>query len=301
MEQQMRVFVTGGTGFVGNEVIRQLIKADHHVVALVRQGSSEKLPEADGIKTHSGDVMVPETLTEGMRDCDAVIHLVGIIRAFPDKGVTFDRLHVQATQNVLRAAVDNGISKYLHMSANGARADSEIDYQKTKWQAEQWVRESGLDWTIFRPTVIFGAGGEFIEQLGDIVRKTPIVPVVGDGQYRLQPVAVEEVARTYVNALEMTDAFHETYHLGGTESYSYDTIFDLIGEALGKDKVRKAHQPVGLAKPIVNQLENFEKFPITSDQLSMLLEGNECDQEPWANAFKVKPTSFAEGVRKIFQ
>jgi len=296
----MKVFVTGGTGFVGREVITQLSHAGHDVVALVRQNSSDKLPKAKGVRIHFGDVTVPEDLVDGMRGCDAVVHLVGIIRAFPDKEITFDRLHVGATKNVLEAAQANGIKKYLHMSANGARPDSDIAYQKTKWQAEQEVRESGLDWSIFRPTIIFGAGGEFIEMLGDLVGKLPLVPVFGDGQYRLQPVAVEEVAETYVKALEKKDVVQEIYHLGGAESYSYDKILDLIGEALGKNTVHKAHQPLALTKPIVSQLEGFEKFPITSDQLAMLLEGNECDQQPWADAFAIQPTSFAAGCARIF-
>src|SRR6056297_1511415 len=198
----MRVFVTGGTGFVGREVIRQLTAAGHQVIALVRQGSTEKLPQKENVKIQFGDITEPEELASGMRDCDALIHLVGIIRAFPDKGVTFERLHVDATQNALAAAKTSGITKILHMSANGAQKDSEIDYQKTKWRAEQLVRESGCDWTIFRPTIIFGAAGEFIEMLGDLVRKSPVVPVFADGQYRLQPVAVEQVAETFVKALE---------------------------------------------------------------------------------------------------
>ena len=296
----MKVFVTGGTGFVGSEVVNQLTEAGHQVVALVHHTSPETFPEAGVVKIHFGDVMVPEDFSYGMRDCDAVIHLVGIIRAFPGQGITFDRLHVEATKKVLNAAKKNGIKKYLHMSANGARPDSDIDYQKTKWLADQMVQESGCEWTIFRPTVIFGAGGEFIEMLGNLVRKAPIIPVVGDGQYRLQPVAAEEVARTFVKALKKTDVVHETYHLGGAESYSYDRILDLIGEALGKVNLHKVHQPPALVKPIVNQLENFEKFPITSDQLAMLLEGNECDQKPWANAFGIKPISFAAGCKNIF-
>ena len=105
----MQVFVTGGTGFVGSEVVRQLSAAGHHVIALVRRGSAEKLPRADRVRIHVGDVTEPASLPDGIRDCDAVIHLVGIIRAFPDRGVTFERLHVEATRNVMNAAASVGV------------------------------------------------------------------------------------------------------------------------------------------------------------------------------------------------
>ena len=296
----MKIFVTGGTGFVGSEVLSQLTSAGHEVMALVRRGSAEKLPKSDKIRFHIGDVTDAESLHDGIKGCDAVIHLVGIIRAYPDEGVTFKRLHVDATQNVLNAAISVGVKRYLHMSANGARPDSEIDYQRTKWQAEENVRSSGLNSTIFRPTLIFGTGSDFLETLADLVRRLPVVPVFGDGQYRIQPVAVEQVAETFVKALDKKEAINETYLLGGGKSYSYDTILDLVGHALGKKSVHKVHQPISLVKPIVSMLDGFDKFPITEDQLKMLIEGNECDSEPWAKVFGIDPITFENGVHHCF-
>lgn len=297
---QVLIFVTGGTGFVGSEVVRQLTKSGHDVIALVRRGSAEKLPTSDRIRIHVGDVTDPESLPDGIRNCDAVIHLVGIIRAFPKRGVTFERLHVDATQNVLNAAASVGVKRFLHMSANGARSDSEIDYQRTKWEAEEKVRASAMDWTIFRPSLIFGAGGDFLKTMAGLIRSLPIVPVFGDGQYRIQPVAVEQVAETFVKALEKQSSINKIYLLGGGKSYSYDRILDLIGHALGKKTVHKVHQPVSLVKPIISMLDGFDKFPITKDQLSMLLEGNECDPTPWAEAFGIEPILFEEGVQQCF-
>jgi uncharacterized protein YbjT (DUF2867 family) len=292
----MKVFVTGGTGFVGNEVVRQLVAQGHEVAALVRSGSEGKLVQSDQVKIHLGDVTEPGSLPEGMQGCDAVIHLVGIIREFPDKRVTFERLQVGGSRNVREAAAAQGIKRYLHMSANGARPDGETGYHRSKWQAEQELRDSELDWTIFRPSLIFGAGGEFVEMLADLIRKLPVVPVIGDGQYRIQPVSVQQVAETFVKALTLPETIGQAYHLGGAESYSYDEILDLTGKALGKDKVHKIHQPVPMVKPIVKLLEDFEKFPLTQDQLNMLLEGNECDIQNWTETFSIRPTSYAQGI-----
>ncbi|WP_429886564.1 complex I NDUFA9 subunit family protein [Geoalkalibacter halelectricus] len=297
----MKVFVTGGTGFVGHEVVRQLIAQGHEVVALVRSGSEDKVAQSEQVKIHTGDVTEPDSLPQGMQGCDAVIHLVGIIRQFPDKGVTFERLHVEGSRNVREAAAAQGVKRLLHMSANGTRQDAETGYHKTKWQAEQELRDSELDWTIFRPSLIFGPGGEFVEMLAELIRKLPVVPVIGDGQYRIQPVSVVQVAETFVKALTLPETSGQIYHLGGAESYTYDEVLDLTGKALGKDKVHKLHQPVPMVKPIVKLLEDFEKFPLTQDQLTMLLEGNECNIQNWTETFSIQPISYAEGIGECFR
>lgn len=299
----MKVFVTGGTGFVGNEIVRQLVAQGHEVAALVRSGSENKLDirTSDQVQIHPGDVTEPDSLPQAMQGCDAVIHLVGIIRELPDKGVTFKRLHVEGSRHVIEAAVAQGVKRYLHMSANGVRLEATIDYHQTKWQAEQFLRDAALDWTIFRPSLIFGRGGEFVEMLADLIRRLPVVPVIGDGQYRIQPVSVHQVAETYVKALALPEATGQIYHLGGSASYSYDDILDLTGKALGKDKVHKIHQPVFMVKPFIKLLEGFEKFPLTQDQLAMLLEGNECDIQNWSKTFSIQPISYAEGIVACFK
>jgi len=295
----MRVFVTGGTGFVGREIIRQLVAADHRVVALVRPGSEQKLASDPKITFHPGDVLQPSTLQGGIKGCEAVIHLVGIIREFPGKKITFRRLHVEATRNVVKAALSQGCHRYLQMSANGSRPGAKSEYHKTKWAAEEIVRGSGLDWTIFRPSLIFGEGGEFVAMLAGMVRNLPVVPVLGDGQYRMTPVAVEEVAASFCRALEMPATIGQCYACCGGASYSYDEILDLVGQALGKASVIKLHQPLVLIKPVVRILERVPQFPITSTQLTMLLEGNVCDPEPWSQTFGLTPADFADGIRKV--
>jgi NADH dehydrogenase len=296
----MQVFVTGGTGFVGSEVVRHLLAAGHQVVALVRPGSEGKLVDGVNVRLHPGDVADQDSLPGGMAGCVAVIHLVGIIREFPGRGVTFERLHVEGTRNVLSAAAGQGIGRYLHMSANGVREDAVAQYHRTKWRAEQTVRDSPLDWTIFRPSVIFGPGSELVELLAGMIRRLPIIPVVGDGRYRMQPVAVGQVAETFLKALAMPETVGKTFHLGGPESYPFDEILDLIGRALGRKKVLKFHQPVSLVTPAIRLLEKSPHFPLTLDQLTMMLEDNICDQRPWAETFGIDPISFAQGVGGCF-
>lgn len=292
----MKIFLTGGTGFVGSEVLRQLVAAGHDVKALVREGSEAKLAVRDQVEIVHGDVTEPGSMESALRGCDAAIHLIGIIREFPGRGITFEKLHVNAVENVVNACLEQGVKRYLHMSSNGTRPDGSTSYHRTKWRAEEFVRNSGLDWTIFRPSLIFGPGSEFVAMVSELIRRVPVVPVIGDGAYRMQPVAVDQVAESFVKALLKDETINETYHLGGGETYSYDEVLDLTAEAMGKGKVTKVHQPLFMIKPMIKMLEGFEAFPITDDQLKMLIEGNVCDVSEWVEDFNLVPLSYAEGI-----
>jgi len=296
----MKVFVTGGTGFVGQEVLKQLLAAGHEVRALVRAGSENKLPIHPQLDIRRGDATDPASLAGALTGCEAAIHLVGIIREIPAKGVTFEKLHVEATRNLLDAAKNQGARRYLHMSANGTRENAATPYHQSKWRGEELVRASGLDWSIFRPSLIFGAKGEFVHMLADLVRKLPVVPVFGDGQYRMSPVAVEDVAAGFVAALAKPESIGQSYCCCGPTSLTYDELLDAFGAALGKGTVLKLHQPLCLVKPVVNLLEGIPRFPITSGQLTMLLEGNVCDPKNWSETFGISPREIKEELHTIF-
>jgi uncharacterized protein YbjT (DUF2867 family) len=297
----MKVFLTGGTGFVGSEVLGQLLSGGHTVRCLVRGGSEGKLPIREGVEVRIGDVVEAQSLEGILEGCDAVIHLVGIIREIPSRGVTFSRLHFEATRNMVEAAGAQGVKRYLQMSANGTRPEASSSYHRSKWQAEEAVRNSGLDWTIFRPSLIFGPDDEFVNTLAGLVRKLPLVPVFGDGSYRMTPVAVQDVARSFVAALKKKGTVGQVYHCCGPDTLTYDEVLDRVGKAIGKERVRKIHHPVCLVKPFIALFESIPQFPITRTQLTMLLEGNVCDPEPWAKTFGIKPLPFFEGIRKYLQ
>lgn len=293
----MRVFVTGGTGFVGREVVSRLHAEGHELRCLVRKGTEGRLPQIGAIEPVCGDVADGATLKGLLAGCDAVVHLVGIIREFPHQGVTFERLHVEATRNVVERAVEAGVGRYLQMSANGAAEIADTGYQTTKWRAEQLVKSSGLDWTIFRPSIIFGAGSEFVRMMVAIIRNLPLVPVIGSGRYEMQPVAVGQVAESFARALKMPETVGKTYHLGGAKPLSYLELLDAVSRALGKGHVRTVRQPLFLMKPTVKLLESFHQFPITTDQMTMLLQGNVCDPAVWAADFDLEPIDFVEGIK----
>src|SRR3712207_4065236 len=154
-----RVFVTGGSGFVGRSVVEELLARNVEVVALVNRGSLG--PHADRVKAVRGDLFSAGVMESGMSGCDAVIPLVGIIREKPSAGVTFHRIHVAGTRAVVAAARKAGVRRYLHMSSLGTRPNAVSTYNRTKYEAEELARASGLGWTIFRPSMIHGPRGDF--------------------------------------------------------------------------------------------------------------------------------------------
>lgn len=296
-----RIFVTGGTGFVGKAVVRALQAHGFVVRCLVRLGSEPHLRGFEAIERVPGNVLIPKGLADSIEGCAAVIHLVGIIREHPGRGVTFERAHTVATANMVEAALAAGVRRYLQMSALGTRPDARSRYHQTKWEAEEAVRQSGLQWTIFRPSVIYGPGDGFVTMLARLMRRLPVVPVIGNGAYRLQPVAVEQAAEAFARALTRDATIGQTYEVGGPRAYPFIEILDLIGRALGKQKVRKVYQPLGVMRPLVACLERLPFFPLTSDQLRMLEEDNVCDPEPFFKTFELTPIEFPDGLRQMFQ
>jgi uncharacterized protein YbjT (DUF2867 family) len=299
MQAARRVFVTGGTGFVGRAVIQALRAEGHAVRCLVRRGSERDLHGFGAIERVEGDVMARQSLDEGMTGCDAVVHLVGIIHERPAIGATFERVHVQGTQNVLDAAAAAGARRYVHMSALGTRAGARARYHQTKWAAEEAVRSSPLPWTIFRPSIIYGRGDEFITMLRSLLERLPIVPVIGSGRQRLQPVPVEHVARGFARALTLEATVKHTYDVGGPDAVSLVELLDAIANALGRRRPLKVHIPLGVVRPVTQALYRLPGFPVTPDQLLMLEEDNTCDPAPFYATFGLTPVPLASGLRAM--
>jgi uncharacterized protein YbjT (DUF2867 family) len=299
MQAVRRVFLTGATGFVGHALLQRLCAGGHVVRCLVRRGSETELRGQGAIARIEGDVVTRQGLDEGMAGCDTVIHLVGIIREHPASGVTFERVHPQATMNVLAAARTAGIRRYVHMSALGTRPDAAARYHRSKWAAEEAVRASGLDWTIFRPSIIYGRGDGFVTLLASMVRRLPVVPVIGSGRQRLQPIPVEQIAAGFVGALDRPATVHRTYEVGGPDAVTMVDLLDAIGRALGRRRVRKISVPVGVMRPMARVLHPVPGFPVTPDQLLMLGEDSVCDARPFFETFELEPVPLAVGLERM--
>jgi len=295
-----RVFVTGSTGFVGKRVVRALLARGFLVRCLVRPGSENDLKGFESIDRVPGDVLHPDGLAPSMEGCAAVVHLVGIIRERRSRGVTFERLHTQATHNVLALARTAGVKRYVQMSALGTRADARSRYHRTKWEAEEAVRASSLDWTIFRPSIIFGRGDEFVSALGRAIKRLPVMPVLGDGRYRLQPIPVEQVADGFACALRTPAATRQTYDVAGPTPYAFVDLLDEIGHALGRARVRKLHVPLAPVRLLTRAFDWLPLYPLTSDQLIMLQAESVADPSRFFADLGLTPESLPAGLRRMF-
>ena len=290
----MKVFVAGGAGFVGTHLIKELRRSGHTVVLLSHQRPPDPAEEIQVIR---GDVMDRLSLGRAMAECDASVNLVGIIREFPFQGITFQKLHIQATRNMVDAAKETGIRRYLQMSALGTRKDAVARYHQSKYAAEEYVRGSGLDCTIFRPSLIFGPKDAFVNMLADQVRKLPLIPVIGDGSYRMQPIHAADVARCFVHSLTMPETVGRSYDLCGPDRFTYLRMIDVIGRILGKSGVTTIKIPLGVVKGVIPFMSKIPAFPLTSDQLQMLLEESIGD-EAWRRTFDFEPIRFEAGIRE---
>ena len=289
----MKVLVTGSTGYVGHYIVKALLAAGHAVVSVSRDAAKSKTASGTSLEVFSqveyrmGDISNGNGLKQAMIGVNAVIHLVGIIA---EKGLqTFQRVHVDGTRNVLEAASAAGVKRYLHMSALGASASAVSGYSSSKFQAEELVRASSLDWTIFRPSLVFGVGDDFFGHvLRNLVSSTPIVPQIGDGHFPFRPVWVGDVASCYLQALEKPETIGKIFDLVGPKEYSFAQLLDLEQAALGlkKPKVAVPVPIMDIMVPLMNIVPAIA--PITKDQYAMLKAGNTGDPETMNKTFQLE-------------
>jgi uncharacterized protein YbjT (DUF2867 family) len=307
----MNVLLTGGTGYVGAALRERLAGRGHSVRLLVRRESggtalraggftrAEDFTRTAGFTIAGGDVLDTNSCLRACAGCDAVVHLVGIIREYPRYGITFDELHVRATENIVAAAERQGVKRFVHMSALGSREDAVSTYHKTKYAAESIVRHSALAWTIFRPSVIFDRGSEFIETLVQLAGRR-IVPLIGGGSARLQPVARADVAACMAACLTMPGTRGRVFELGGADRLAFKDLLRMIA-AHRDGNPKMIALPAFLMKPIVRAMERFPSFPLTSDQLTMLLEDNLCDTAEAERVFGFAPASFIRALPELLE
>ena len=297
----------GATGYVGRQIVRDLVKAGNSVVALVRRGSEGKLPaEVKGkITVVTGDIGSVDSSFAGLQGCDAVINLPGLLREFPSRGITFEAVHYLGTKSLVDAAKNSGIRRFIQMSALGVREGAKPRYQETKFRAEEYLVASGIEWTIFRPSLMFGneneGGANFMGVLADLLGAVPfVVPVLGDGKYRFQPVAVQNVSEGFVQALTNDSSIGKRYDIAGPDRFTYDELLDMVAYVVGKYKI-KIHQPMVVMKDVASLLGGFKFFPVTRDQITMLEEENISDRwKEYFEDFAIAPLRLVDNIHKGF-
>ncbi|MBC8646798.1 MAG: complex I NDUFA9 subunit family protein [Thermoanaerobaculia bacterium] len=299
----MRVLVTGGTGFVGTHLVNALLRRRHSVAVLARDAQSARNRYNRPVETVAGNVLDSGSLDRAVSGRDAVIHLVGIIHETGEQ--TFDRMHRVAVENVVGALQRRGPRRLLHMSAMGVGAGSPSEYGRTKAAGEAVVRGSGLDWTIFRPSITFGPGDGFVSLLAPIVRHNPLfIPVIGRGTTRFQPVSVYDVARVFTDALEKPETIGRSFEVGGPHVFTLDELYREIAVVVGKPRKRAIHFPVWWGKLLAGGFEwlarrgIIDSPPLTKDQLRSLAQDNVADTSETEAVFGGEWRELRPGLRE---
>jgi NADH dehydrogenase len=287
----MKVLVTGGTGFVGRHLCEELDDRGHDVTALSRSPDDEVLP--DGVAAVAGDVTEYDAIEGAFAGQDAVVNLVALSPLYEPTGGN-DRhfeVHLGGTENCVAAAEEHGVSRFLQMSALGADRQGETAYIRSKGQAEDAVERSELDWTIVRPSVLFGEGGEFVSFTkrlkGMFAPKLPIYPLPGGGKTRFQPIWIGNLVSMLADAATNPEHVGETYELGGPEVLTLREITNMVYESEGKS-VSIVPIPMALAGVGLKTMGMMPGFPMGGDQYRSLRFDNTVEDSDVA-AFGVDP------------
>ncbi len=289
------ILVTGASGYVGNNMVRRLVQLGKPVRAMV--GNPDKALKRLGdieskIEIVKGDVTRPETMVEWMKDVDCVIHLVAI--AIEKGGRTYEKLNTEGTKNVVDVAKEAGVKRFLNMCQNGATPDHFSRFLRSKGLAQQYVAASGLDWTAFRPSVIWGPQDEFANVQARLVRLSPVIfPVVGDGKAQFQPVWVGDVVEAFVRSIDDPTTIGQEYELGGPEVLTYREIVVRVLAAL-KTRRTLVKIPVPLLRPVVWGMQTFLPAPpVSSTLLELLAVPNVVSDNGLVSKFGITPRAFS--------
>ncbi len=301
--KNMRIFITGGTGFAGS-VVSEKIKSFGASVTLLER-NKKKIPKLkeQGFEVFEGTLEDKDAVNGFLSNnrFDAIINLIGIIRSRPD--FSFQKVHVDYVKILLDLAKKNGIDRFIHMSALGA-AVSDSEYFSTKYEGEALVKNSGLKWTVFRPSLIFGDNAAFFDDLINLVKTRAFVPIIGTGETKFAPIDVFSIADAYNNSLYNEKAANRVFQLCGPDVYTFEGMIDLIME-LSPPKKLKLHTPSFIAEKSLGIFERLplpviKNLPITSDQIRMLKHDNICggDMKGTDELLKLKRTRLKDWLKE---
>jgi len=293
----VKILVIGGTGFVGPKIVHAMRAAQLDVRALAHRPERATRLASWGVDVVPGDVTSPETLAAAFDGCTHVVHLVAIIKGKPQD---FQHVMTEGTENVVAAAKQAGVERFVLMSALGTSPESaaQVPYYAAKLAMERSVATSGLEHTIFRPSFVFGSDGGALGTFIRQVKLTPLVPVIGPGTQRSQPIWVDDVAAYFTRALDLPEAANRTFELGGPDVVDWNGLYRLIAKVLVKRR-KLVHVPFGVARAGARATQWAPGAPLSADQVSML-EGddNVVSNTDAAETFKLPLLPLEDQIRR---
>jgi uncharacterized protein YbjT (DUF2867 family) len=293
------IFIAGGSGFVGGHLVDYLIRKGYPVRCLARSEKARLSLSARGAEVVTGDISDPGTLAGILNQDDFVVHLVGIIG---ETGrATFEAVHVKGTANLVAEAKRAGVRHFFYQSALGADRTSWSEYLRTKGEAEEIVRKSGMDYTIFRPSLIIGPWDGFTKKLMDMIKLSPVLPLPGEGKSKFQPVYIKDWLVCIEKVIANPGSYISAYEIGGPEHLSYRQILEKLSESMGYNKPVFTI-PMGLMRLGASVLGKvLSSPPVTSDQLKLLEADNVCDPKSIEKNFGFVPVKYEEALKEFIK
>jgi uncharacterized protein YbjT (DUF2867 family) len=294
------ILVTGGTGFVGPKVVHTLRERDLPLRCLVRKPSAEAAESlaAWGCELVQGDITDAAGLRRAIEGCDVVVHLIAIRQGSREK---FERVMEQGVSDLVGAAKEAGVRRFVLMSALGTTAETKdlVPYYHAKWENEQAVAASGLEHVIFRPSFIFGREGGILPTFKRLARLAPVTPIIGSGEQRIQPIWIDDVAAYFAEGVERADAAGRTFELGGPDAVTWNEFWERLKKALGQRRP-SIHVPVGLMRVNALITERLPgDIPLTRDLLTMLeLGDNTVSNDDAVRTFGLPLVPLEEQIRR---
>jgi NADH dehydrogenase len=288
------VLVTGASGFIGSHTVRHLFGRGHRVRGLVRAASHRQALQGLDVEIVEGNVEDESALRRAAQGVETIVHTVGIITE--TQGKTFEKTVRLGTRNLVEVAKGAGVRRVIFISAMGVEHRS-TPYWDTKFEAEEIVKRSGMEYTILRPSLVLGAGSKFLPRVVEMVKR-PFPSGVGAAQ--VQPMDVGDLCECIVQSVETDKALNGTFELGGREVVTFEELARTVAEMTGH-RLRKIPLSLGLLSGMVGVGNALRlPLPITTEQLRMLGQGNVASRDDARRVFGIEPKSFRESLRDFF-
>jgi uncharacterized protein YbjT (DUF2867 family) len=291
------ILITGATGYIGRHLAARLVQNGEHPRCLVRdtKRAAAILP-ADQVKFTQGDTTQAATLAAALQGVDTVVHAAFITADHKQShGNHYYETNVQGTANLIKAAQAAGVKRIIEMSGLGTRPDKPGTYMQGRYEAERMLKESGLDWTIIQPSVLFGKDAPFIKGLTDLIRTSPIVPLIGGGKIQFQPIYVEDVVTVVLKVLQEPERTnHKTITIGGPEYYTFTQIIDALLRTMHKNRI-KAPAPnalIGMGAALMEAV--LPRPPLTKAAMTLFTFDNITDLNAVERDFGFTPIAFSK-------
>jgi len=293
----VKVCVAGGTGLLGRAIVPALINAGHEVAILSRSDPSRDPvdPRATWVR---GDVTDPASLVSALRGMDAVVDAVQFPNSpveNPKKGYTFERIDLGGTKNLVDAAKAAGVPRFIGLSGAGAAEDARYHWLRFKWQEEQHIQASGLTWTIFRPSWIYGPRDVSLNRFLGFAKFLPFIPVIGNGKIRLNPLFVDDLAAHVAAAPGRPAAENRLFEIGGPDVLTMDEIIRTALRVRGKKRFL-LHQPAALMKLVASVAQFAPGRPLTPDAIDFILMDPIADTASLREVFGLPLTPLAAAL-----